>query len=284
VRTATLNGIAPISFLNPLFHAASAQEGLEALAAEIEADVRYRNLFPDIQGMVERILARLEESPARVTLPHPSTQQPTEITLDRDGFAEALRVMMYYTPTNRQVPALLLRADAGDYVPFAQRGLESNRGIRSILSFGMLMCVTGSEDIPRIDPATIPILTENTFLGDKRIRMQIAVAEIWPRAEVSPDYGKPVDVDVPVLLLSGTHDPVTPPRWGATAASHLPASLHLVVSGTHGVRGAAVTRVEEQFLETGSTKGLNVSAVAEMSMPPLHLPQNETPETEISGR
>ena len=55
----------------------------------------------------------------------------------------------------------------------------------------------------------------------------------------------PVSVEAPVLLFSGTLDPVTGPRWGERAAAHLPNSLHLVVPGAHGVDGVrAVLRLE----------------------------------------
>ena len=274
-RTATLNGIAPVSFLNPLYHAAAAQEGLETLAAECASDPHYRAAFPDLLRMVTEILARLDDAPVHVTVDHPDTGKPVEVTLDRHAFAEALRVLMYYTGTNREVPALLVRAHAGDFGPFAQRGLESNRGLRNILCFGMLMCVTGSEDIPRIDPASIPELTKDTFLGDTRVRMQMAVAEVWPRGDVPAGYGRPVDVAVPGLLWSGTHDPVTPPRWGEEAARYLPHGRHLVVPGAHGVGGECVTRIEREFLETGLVEDLDVDCVSTMRLPPLKLPKRD---------
>ncbi len=273
VRTATLNGIAPIAFTNPLYHASAAQVGMERLIEECRSDPRYRVAFPDLRERVEGILERLEEEPVGVTVPHPATGEPAEVTLDRNAFAEALRVMMYYTGTNRKVPLLLLRASEGDFRPFAIQAIESNRGLRGLLCMGMLMSVVGSEDIPRIDPDSIPELCEGTFLGDGRVRRQMAVAGIWTRGEVPPEYGLPVSVDVPVLLLSGTHDPVTPPLWGEEAARHLPASLHLVVPGAHGVGGPCIERIQREFLERGSVEGLDTSCVEDLRMAPLALPE-----------
>jgi len=186
--------------------------------------------------------------------------------------SEALRVLMYYLGTNRKVPALVMHASEGDFAPFARAGLESNRAIRNLLSMGMLMCVTNAEDLPRIDPAEIAELTKNTFLGDVRVRGQLAVGAIWPRADVGEGYGEPVAVDVPVLLWSGTHDPVTPPRWGEAAAEHLPNGLHLTVPGAHGVAGPEVQRIELAFLEAGTIEGLDTSELERMGMPPLYLP------------
>jgi len=272
-RTAIVNGVAPVAFKNPLYHAAAAQEGLERLFEEVEAEPRYRKAFPDLRRRFRKVLERLSKAPVSVEVTHPGTGEPATVTLGREAFAEALRILMYYTGTNRQVPALLERACEGDFAPFAQRGIESNRAIRGILCFGMLMCVTGSEDIPRIDPASIPKLTRNTFLGDGRVRRQMAVAKIWPRGEVPEDYGEPVAVDVPVLLWSGTHDPVTPPRWGEEAARHLPNGVHLVVPGAHGVAGPHVREIERAFLESGGEKEIDLRVVKKIRMPPLALPK-----------
>lgn len=275
VRTATLNGIMPIANRNPLYHAAAAQEALEVLAKECQSTARYRAVFPDLLEMVSEILQRLEESPVRVRVTDPGSGKAVQVTLSREAFAEALRVMMYNTRVNRQVPLLVMRAHAGDYTAFAQKGLETGRALRGMVCFGMLMCVTGSEDLPRIDPGEIEGLTRDTFLGDSRVRMQLAVGAIWPRGIVPEDYGDPVGVEVPTLLLSGTHDPVTPPHWGAEVARHLPRSLHLVFPGAHGVGGKCVASLEQDFLERGTVEGLDTSCLSRRRMPQLELPEGD---------
>jgi hypothetical protein len=51
-----------------------------------------------------------------------------------------------------------------------------------------------------------------------------------------PIEHQPVASDVRTLVLSGDYDPVTPPRWGKTAANTLPASYFLEFAGaSHGV-------------------------------------------------
>lgn len=278
VRTVILNGVAPIAFTNPLFHAAAAQEGLERVFEEIAENSTYRRAFPDLPRKFKATLARLEKAPVDVEISHPATAERVTVRLTRAAFAEALRIMLYYTGTNRQVPYLLQRAAVGDFEPFAQLGVESNRRIRGIINFGMLMCVTGSEDIPRIDQRSIPRLTARTFLGDDRVRQQSAVAAIWPRGDVPPEYGEPVRSKAPVLVLSGTHDPVTPPRFGAEAAKHLTNSLHLVVPGAHGVGGRVIDRIMGDFLEKASVKGLDTSGIDTIRLPPLKMPERKRKE------
>jgi pimeloyl-ACP methyl ester carboxylesterase len=273
VRTAILNGVAPISFKNPLFHAWAAQKGLDTIFEEIENDERKRAAFPGLREKFATILGRLDQKPAKVEVAHSNGKDRVEVELDREAFCEALRVMMYYMPSNRRVPAMLLRAHAGDYRPFAENALRSNRSLRNMLALGMLMSVVGTEDIPRISEEEIVRETANTFLGDSRVRQQMAVAVIWPRGDAGSHYGDPVSVDTPTLLLSGTHDPVTPPRFGAEAAKTLRNSLHLVVPGAHGVGGACIDSIIRRVFETGSVAGIDTSCTKKMRLPPLRAPK-----------
>jgi pimeloyl-ACP methyl ester carboxylesterase len=102
----------------------------------------------------------------------------------------------------------------------------------------------------------------------------MAVCEFWPRSDLPANYGDPVSADVPVLLLSGTLDPVTPPRWGEEAARNLPNSLHLVAPGTHGVGGGCITSIMQQFLAQGTVDGLDTSCVETMRLGAFDLPDN----------
>ncbi|MHC4303286.1 MAG: alpha/beta hydrolase [Planctomycetota bacterium] len=270
VRSAILMGVAPVSFTNPLYHAREGQRALDMIFAECAADPDCHAAFPDLEREFEAVLERLDDASADATVRHPETGEPVSLKLSRDAFAGALRLIMYYD--NSDVPLLIHRAFAGDYDAFANRGLTSNRAIRGQLAFGMLLCVTCSEDIPRIDPDDIPQLTEGTFLGDGRVRRQMAVCEVWPRGDVPADYGDPVSVDVPVLLLSGEYDPVTPPRWGEETARHLPASLHVVVPTTHSFGSSCIDQIMRDFLDRGTVEGLDTSCVEHMRRPRFTLP------------
>lgn len=272
VRTAILTGVAPIAFKNPLYHAKAAQEGFDALVAECNADARYK-VYHDLDKKLATILDRLRKTPASVTVQHPRSGNEAEVKLTANAFAEALRVMMYYMGGNRRVPLMLHRAHAGDYRPFAQLGLQGNYGLRGQLAFGMLMSVVGTEDIPRIDETEIVKQTAGTFLGDARVRGQSAVAKIWPRGEVPANYGDPVRGDMPVLFISGTHDPVTPPRWGADAARHFPNGLHLVVPAAHGTNDPEIEKFKRRFLNKASLEGLDTSFVEKLKLPRLPLPK-----------
>lgn len=259
VRTAILNGVAPIGFKNPLYHSPSGHAALQLMMKECAQNQECASAFPNLEQEFQAIMQKLEKEPADVTITHPVTEERVPVKLSKAAFAEALRTIMYYSDTNHRVPYLIHRAYEGDYEPFAQRGMESNRRIRQLLALGMLLCVTCAEDLARISETEIVEVTSGTFLGDDRVRQQMAVCEFWPKSNLPDNYGDPVNVGMPVLLLSGTLDPVTPPNWGAEAASHLPNSLHLVVPGAHGVGGECIRDIQLQFLDTGSVLNLDTA-------------------------
>ena len=116
----------------------------------------------------------------------------------------------------------------------------------------------------RITEQEIAAIAGGTLAGDGRVRDQKRMCALWPRSVVPKGYGDAVSVNVPTLLLSGTLDPVTPPRWGAEAASHLPRSLHLVVPGAHGVGGPCLTDIQKRLLDSGTTERLDVSCAKDI--------------------
>lgn len=273
VRSAVLDGVAPLAFKNPLFHAAAAQEALDNTLAECAADPDCQRAYPDLEHELAEVLARLEKEPAEVRVPHPNgSGEEVTVHLDRNAFAEAMRVLLYYVPGNRRLPRLIHAAHEGDLAPFAVSGMATSRALRTQLALGMLLSVTCAEDLPRIREEEILTATAGTFLGDVRVRSQLEVCKVWPRAEVSPGFGDPVSVDVPTLVLSGTLDGVTPPRWGDEAGRHLPSSVHLVVPGGHGVGSIpCIAGIVADFIERGSTEGLDTSCVSSVRLPPFEL-------------
>ena len=132
--------------------------------------------------------------------------------------------------------------------------------------------MTCAEDIDRIDPDLIEALTKETFYGGGRVRAQMAICDFWPRSDLPANFGDPVTVPVPTLLLSGRYDPVTSPYWGELAARNLPKSLHIVAPGSHGVGGSCITSITREFIESGDVENVDTSCVNDLRRTPYRLP------------
>ncbi|PYO80353.1 MAG: hypothetical protein DMD67_00670 [Gemmatimonadetes bacterium] len=162
---------------------------------------------------------------------------------------------------------MLHRAYLGDLAPFVRTGIASNRGLRTILRLGFLLSVTCTEDVPRITSQDIERETARTYLGDSRVREQQAACAEWPHGALPPGYGDPVRSDVPVFLLSGTVDPVSPPQFAAEAAQYLSRSVHVLAPGAHVPAGPCIDSLERAFLDAASPTAVDTSCVRSMALP-----------------
>lgn len=276
VHSAVLYSLVPVENRAPLFHARAAQRAYDLMVAQCEAEAPCRAAYPGLGGKAATIMKRLEARPARVAIPDPATGQPVEVTLTASGFADALRVMLYGIETQRRVPLLLSRALDGDYRPFATAGLESNRGFSKSIRTGLLLSATCAEDTWRIRPEEIERESAGSFLGTMRVGAQMAACSVWPKGRVPAGYYAPPVSRVPVLLVSGHLDPVTPPEWGEVARRRFPNGLHIVVpGGTHTPTNACVEGLARKLYAIGSVKELDPGCLAGEPIAPFALPGSE---------
>jgi pimeloyl-ACP methyl ester carboxylesterase len=73
-------------------------------------------------------------------------------------------------------------------------------------------------------------------------------------------FNDPVRSEAPVLMISGSDDPATPPRYAEAAAKYLPnAKIALVQGAGHAPDTPCVDALIVQFVRAGSAKGLDVN-------------------------
>lgn len=272
VRTVVLNGVASFALKNPLYHAAGAQEALDRVFALCAADSACAAAFPNLAGKFQQVLQRLRQAPAVVSYYDSETQKPYRLQLSYDSFAEALRVMLYGANSICTIPQALNEAFNGNFTTFTNLAVAYNRALRSQLADGMLLSVVCAEDVARISDQEIDSLTADTFLGDTRVRAQKRVCDFWPQAELPPGYSDAIVSDVPVLMISGTLDPVTPPRWAETLRRELRNSRHLVLPAGHHPGGACIDSIIAGFIASGSISELDTSCAQAIDYPAFELP------------
>jgi len=89
-------------------------------------------------------------------------------------------------------------------------------------------------------------------------------------------FREPLRGAIPVLLLAGEHDPVTPARYAQAIASHLPHARVLTLAGQgHGLVGVGcVPRLLEQFVQSADPATLNADCLQSLGETPLFLDAN----------
>ena len=271
VRTVILDGVAPLSLLLPAYVARDSQRALDLTFSHCEQDAACSQRFPDLRARFQKLEAGLASAPVRTRVEHPVTGVAEDVVITQAGFNGALRGLLYLPEAAALVPLVLDKAEQGDWRPFVAAHHTLSGGMDRNLSAGMFFSVVCSEDAPLITDALLARETKDTWLGERAVRDMLRPCAYWPRGELPPGYREPVKSDVPVLLLSGELDPVTPPAWAEDAKKTLSHSLHVVLPGVgHGTSSVGCARaLMADFVNRGSLAGLESKCGQGMSRPPF---------------
>lgn len=285
VRTATLLGVVAPDEQYPLWLARSTQTALDGWISECAADPACGKAFPKLREETASVLRQVTAEPVRVQLTNPKTGAPVELRLGRNAVAQTIRYMLYSTAGAALVPLQIHLAAQGDWKPLA-RSAQLYGGIMTSTADGFYQSVTCAEDIAFIKEEQIAPAVAGTFLGDFRVRKQIAACEGWPTRDLGPEILQPVVSDVPALVISGERDPATPASAGEKVVRTLKRGRHLVIAdaahSTRGLKGTeCLTELMVSFIETGSAETLDTACISRMQRPDFFLSEGE-PEVKIA--
>ncbi|MHB1414956.1 MAG: alpha/beta fold hydrolase [Chloroflexota bacterium] len=272
VRTVVLDGVvAPQTVLGPDV-AADAQRALDMAFARCAADQACGAAFPALTDSFASLLTKVKAGPVDLTITHPVTGERTEVAFTQDMFASGIRLLNYAAETTALLPLLIHdAASSGDLSRLAAQSLLVTGDLSDSISLGMEYSVLCAEDFPFYTPDEAAQKSEGTYLGNVQAETMQKVCSVWPRAQLPADIHEPVQSDVPVLLLSGAADPVTPPANAKLAAQTLTHSLSIVLPGQgHGsVFRGCLPDVTAAFVAAGSEEGLATACVADIEPTPF---------------
>ena len=272
VRTATLLGTYPPGENVPLEAGPIAQRSLDLLFEQCGRDRGCSAAYPDPAADLAATLARFG---ADGLWREPGSEEGIPPT--RAALTSVLRLMLFFPTTAAGVPRLLHHAAAGDLGPYraAAEALAGTTG--SWISTGAFLSTLCAEDVARLDPAEVARRAEGTFLGTGWADELRAACAAWPSGAPSEGFYRPLETEIPMLLLVGDLDPSMPPEWSLELAEALPGARAVVLpEGHHSLIG--MSRVDcalaliDGFLDAGSAAELDASCVAEMKRPAFGLP------------
>ena len=135
-----------------------------------------------------------------------------------------------------------------------------SEGASDLMAAGLMLSVTCAEDLSRISQAERDALLEEPFLGTGLLDMVRGSCDHWKFGEVPESLFEPVRSDLPMLLLSGSEDPVTPERWAVETARTLGnATLVTVPATAHGAAGAGCAdKLIRDFYNNPQDHGFNL--------------------------
>lgn len=270
VRSVFVDSVVPPELALGQDHARNLEDTLQALAARCAADAACRERHGDVAATLRRLRDELRRQPRAVTFRHPRTHQPVTAPFGESALLGVARLFSYAPHSAALLPLLLTEAAAGRPEALLAQAELLLDSLGDELAHGMELSVICAEDA---DLLRSRAEDAGTLLGNALPELVAAQCAVWPRGARPDDFKQPVVSDKPVLLLSGQHDPVTPPRYGDQVARTLSNSRHLVARGQgHTPVGAGcMPRLLKQFVDTLDPKGLDASCLDALGDTPFFL-------------
>ena len=269
VRSVTLDSVVPMQLALGQEHAHMLDLSVQNVLNDCAGDETCYTLFPNQAEDLAALFAQLREEPQQVTIINPVSGEPQKMRISADTLGVALRFLSYSSETQALIPLLVHEAlTTGDLSRLASQAILVMTGLHEMLAKGMELSVMCSEDFPVID---VSADYSDTLMGNLFLEIIDLQCNVWPRGEVPEDFHQPVVSDVPVLLMSGERDPVTPPHYATQAAETFSNSLNLVARGqAHSVmKNTCLREITTAFIEKGTVEGLDISCVEKILPAPF---------------
>ena len=266
-RAVVLDGVVPNTLVLGAEHAKNLEAALDAhfeRCAEVPACVER---FGSPRTHLDALLAEARAAPKTVRYRDPQSNAVREDTFDAATLAAVVRLYAYAPTTASLLPLSLHEAAQGRPEALLAQARMLTSLVGESIMHGMQLSVICSEDGPAL---AADAADAGTTLGTALVDVMVAQCGAWPRGEVPADFRAPLAGDVPVLLLSGELDPVTPPRYGDEVAKGLPNARHLVLRGQgHNVIGeGCAPKLVGRFIEQASAKTLDAACLDSLDYVP----------------
>ena len=263
-RTIVVDGVvAPQKALGPEI-ATESQRAIDNILARCLENAECGERFPEIDKTFQRVVQTLTDAPVEIEVPHPSHGRPEALTFGRNEFASAIRLLAYSPETIALIPLLVHEAGEQRYAPLAAQYLMTTISLMDSLSLGMHNSVMCTEDAPFYESDTINYdLLNASYMGPLQLEALQAICSIWPDGPIDDGFKAPLATELPVLLLSGTADPITPPAWAALAMAEMENATHLI--GEHQGHGqinvGCVPEIVADFIDAADLSSLDTQCI-----------------------
>lgn len=278
VRTLVIDGVATPDMRLPASFSIDAQRALDSTLAACAADADCKARYPAFAQNVDALVARVAAKPLVVRVTDPLTGKVDDVPLSRETLLSALRTPLYVPTFAAMLPYAVERAAVDDFAPIAgmMAAFAGNGAMR--LNWGMHFAVICAEDMQRVTEADRAAATATRF-GASFIDLYDKACKQVPHGTAPAGFYTLPTSQVPVLLLSGGVDPVTPPRHAELVAKAMPNSLHLVGPHLgHGVSGqGCAPDLIARFVRQASFDGIDGACLARLPTPRFFKPPEGRP-------
>lgn len=272
LRSVVLDGVVPQQVALGQDHGANLDAALAAQFARCHADAECAATFHDLDRTLATLRERYRQAPTTVLLRDPRSHRALEVPLNHETLAGVVRLYAYSPETVVLLPLLLNQALEGDPRPLLAQAVMLYSQMDAMIAHGMQLSVICGEDQPWLEADA----GADTLIGPELVELMAEQCAVWPHRRAPGEFKQPVDSDLPMLLLSGEFDPVTPPAYAERALATLGNARHLVAPGQGHIvhtRGC-LPRLMTDFIRQAGFDDLDDSCLEKMAPLPFFLDFN----------
>lgn len=260
VRTLTIDGIAPNSLVLGNEFARNLEDSLDLQFGRCKKDTACAGKLGDTRARLNALMTRLAADPPLVTYRDAITGDSRQEKLTPGHVAALTRMFAYSPQAAGLLPLEINEAAAGRYEPLMALSKLISGTLGEQIMTGMQLSVICTEDAADMKANSADA---DSLLGQEMITVMQAQCGVWPQGVRPPGFRAPLTGALPVLILSGEFDPVTPPRYGDEVSRGLPNSRHFIVRGQgHNVLPVGcMPKLFARFVDTADAKALDAACL-----------------------
>lgn len=278
LRSAVLDAVVPpdINFIPQVVK--NQDRSFELLFNTCKQDPGCNKAYPNLEEEFVKLVDELNAHPLTVELTDSETFEKHEALIDGSTVISVFFQLLYSTDIIPALPRTVYDLKKGN-TDFFARIMELVLFDRTMAE-GMYYSVICAED------ADIDISEGTEYLDEVRpwladgqaedLQSTIDVCKQWHVKDLNPGVDEAVTTDIPVLLLNGEFDPITPASNSDHAAQTLSNVTNLTFPGMgHGafLSNDCPTAIMMDFINNPSSK-VDTSCIDEMGEPEYLTPRN----------
>lgn len=242
----------------------------DALAAQFALCIQNdacKQRMGDPRAELQSLLQKLRAAPVEVRYRDASSGEEKTGMLSADTVAGLVRMYAYMPAAGALLPQLIRDANQGRYASLMALAGMLKDEMQDSMAMGMQMSVICSEDAESMVTRTED---HDTVLGNRMVEGMAAMCDIWPKGQKPANFNTALGGNLPVLILTGEFDPVTPPKYGEEIVKTLPNGRWFNLKGQgHSVLGAGcMPKLLAQFIEKADATALDAKCLDTLAQVP----------------
>jgi len=228
LRSIILDGVVPQQEPLAQSHEKNLTSALHKQFVQCSKQPACKEAFGDIEQKMWDLFDSVETDKPKIRLQDYKTGEYSEMTVTKDSLAGAIRMFAYSANSMHLLPLMIDKASKGQIETLASQANMIAHAMDSSIT-NVELSIICAEDVPFYSESTAK--PEHTIFDKNFITDMHKTCDVWPHLTYDKSFKDAVVSDLPVLLLSGELDPVTPPEFADLAMQSLSNSQHLIAKG-----------------------------------------------------